>query len=438
MAQHGVASDVPWRDRSEARPTLIAVDTSAGGSLRKAWTPSPGAALVLELETPQFLVGLRLSADGRCSFAVEYSNQGGAGEAPSGAGDVWCSVVEHTCAGAASVEEVLWPDVGAHVRWRLRLCGADSPTITVHELLVWRWGVRLDVPSAFPPSGARLADHQRHLLPYLERGEVVLGDTRLLSQLYHESDLLGWGAAIPFPCFMTLWAKPASSRDFAGLVHRFVRRPATRPPLLVLSGTDVAARDRLRALVKPLLRPEYAERVRHIDDPDRVLAALWGAEQRSAAAPPGLAQVNERLAAAQRRLGVAVRGYAPQFVRRDPLMLLLTREAFGAWAPNRVAAEVEGHDIFRTFAKFSVVDGVVCAEETVWLHEPMAFYAPAPDVRRGDKRPKAFLELLEQQRPSIDRLLDEYEARGWIERDFRRGLEGGLLRHREDEDPHRV
>ena len=49
--------------------------------------------------------------------------------------------------------------------------------------------------------------------------------------------------------------------------------------------------------------------------------------------------------------------YTTQFRRRDPLMLLLTKEVFGTWAPNRVFAEISGHDIFRTYAEFSCVDG---------------------------------------------------------------------------------
>ena len=435
------ATSLRWRDRSEGQPRLAKVQGGMNNiTLPSDWAPAAvGDAFEIMLAKPEFLIGVRVATAGHGgAFAVDYCHQGGAGEA-SVHTEAWCNVVE-----SAEVEstnaEVLWPDVGAHSRWRLRCTRAGGGTVVVESLLVTEWGVRLDELSPFPTSvGAEhLSEAHRDLLPMVQRGELVLGETHLLSQLYHESDLLGWGAPIHFPCFMTIWAKPASTRDFAGLVHRFSRRPGSRAPLLVLSGTDVDARQSLRRRLKSLLRPEYAHIVADIpeSEPDRVVDALWQSEHAAGGGgsqqpAPTLAQVNERLAAAQDRLGVTPRReYAPQFARRDPLILLLTREAFGGWAPNRVAAEVEGHDIFRTYAKFSRVDGVVAAEDAVWLHEPMRFFAPAPDVQRGDKRPRELLRLIEEQRPAIGQLLSEYEANGWIDADFRRGLEEGLLKAR--------
>ena len=61
---------------------LTAVDSCMDGSLRKEWTPTEcGATLIFELTMPEFLTGMWVSATSRCAFAVEYSNQGGAGEA---------------------------------------------------------------------------------------------------------------------------------------------------------------------------------------------------------------------------------------------------------------------------------------------------------------------------------------------------------------------
>jgi hypothetical protein len=151
-----------------------------------------------------------------------------------------------------------------------------------------------------------------------------------------------------------------------------------------------------------------------------------------------LDEVNARIHAAYERLGVPPGGlrqvdfegqacYSPQFLHRDPLMLLLSREAFGAWAPNRVAAEIGGHDIFRTFARFSAVDGVVTSEEAVWLFEPHKFYKPAPDPTHGDKRSAGFKRLLVDQAPWIEKLLAEYAEKGWVNAAFMANLRAGLL-----------
>jgi hypothetical protein len=265
-------------------------------------------------------------------------------------------------------------------------------------------------------------------------GDVVVGDCDLLSQLYHEGDLLGWGADIRFSAFLTIWAKPQVSHDFASLIHRFER---VRPPTLVLSGTSVAQRTRLRTLLKPLLKPEFAALVSELDDPDEIIDALWGSQQ-PAGAGGGSCSVasamdvaNGRIHAAYERLKVPQRlrqaGYTPQFKLHDPLMLLLSREAFGSWNPNRVAAEITGYDIFRTYAQFSAVDGIVCSEEAVWLFDPSRCYRPAPGRSCGDKRTPAFRSLLVEQRPWIDALLNEYLEKGWIDGTFVAGLEGGLL-----------
>lgn len=452
-------TQIPWRDRSEARPVLAPIDRTCSG-IGASWSPShENDTLHFTIEEADFLVGLRFTASTQCDIAVEYAVEGGAGEAVAGGNEQaqWCCVAEHRCAGRG-VEELIWPDVGAHCRWLLRFHGngtSPATTLHVHELLRWDWGIRLDDLRMFTDSrlendtgaGTRrsphLAAHQQHLQHLVESGELVLAThSHLLDQLYHESDLLGWGAPIPFPCFMTIWAKPASRSDFASFVHRFTRRADARPPLLVLSGSSVAARQRLRSFLKSLLLPQYVEVVRGLEDDDAVIDALWKSEQQREQpqqqplsdeeqdAPPSLAEVNRRLRAAQLRLGIAdedVRPYAPQFLRRDPLMLLLTREAFGTWAPNRVAEELGGHDIFRTYARFSCVDGVVCGADAVWLHQPMAFYVPAPDVVRGDKRSEEFFTRLAEQCGLIARLLARYEEEGWIDAPFRSGLEQGIL-----------
>jgi hypothetical protein len=119
--------------------------------------------------------------------------------------------------------------------------------------------------------------------------------------------------------------------------------------------------------------------------------------------------------------------YNPQFLCHDPLVLLLTKEAFGSWAPNRVEAEIGGHDIFRTYAQFSAADGCVCAEDTVWLHEPHSFYVPDPSTSRGDKRTPSFIEMISKQRQWIDQLLSEYQQAGFVDSAFVAGLQGGLL-----------
>ena len=236
------------------------------------------------------------------------------------------------------------------------------------ERCVPNFEVRLDVPAAFsaPDATENFSPSVRELIAV---GDVVVGDCDLLSQLYHEGDLLGWGADIRFSAFLTIWAKPQVSHDFAILIHRFER---VRPPTLVLSGTSVAQRTRLRTLLKPLLKPEFAALMSELDDPDEIIDALWGSQQ-PAGAGGGSCSVasamdvaNGRIHAAYERLKVPQRlrqaGYTPQFKLHDPLMLLLSREAFGSWNPNRVAAEITGYDIFRTYAQFSTVLTVLCVQ----------------------------------------------------------------------------
>jgi len=302
---------------------------------------------------------------------------------------------------------------------------AVRPTLKLTEQPFGRVTAQLGRWAELPQSAQRLA----------EQGVLVLGDCDLLEQLYHESDLLGWGAEIPFPCFMTVWAKPLTPYDFASIVHRFVRRPEA--PILVMSGKSKKARLSLRTHLKALLKPEWARRVAHLEDPEEVIAELWRVKEEQNATvqspPPTLEEINQRLHAAYHRLKVpeAFRqdSYNCQFRCRDPLMLLLTKEAFGTWAPNRVFAEIKGHDIFRTYAEFSSVDGVVCDDDAVWMHKPADFYVPKPDMTNGDKRAGELFDLLERQRPFIRTLLQEYEQHDppLVSRDFRIGLESGFL-----------
>lgn len=435
---------LPWRWRSEAGATLEDIGPIAGvagpaGDIVAAvtgWCPEAAeSTLLFELPSAEFLVAARLTSSGPVALIVEYCVQGGAGESAVRAAADWFPVADCIIHPGETPTELLWPDVGAHCQWRLRATEAAASTkVVVHALMRWHWQVRLNAPSAFACSGGldkeRLALMPEVAVEHLRAGELVVGDNALLSQLYHESDLLGWGSPIPFPCFMTSWAKPATRHDFASLIHRFER---LRPPLLLLSGTSVTQRERLRVLLKSLLRPELLPLVADLEDPDAVIERLWSSQRAGPAAAdtPTLAEVNRRLQAIEERLALPSdlrRGeYACQFHRRDPLMLLMTREAFGTWAPNRVATEIGGHDIFRTYAEFSCIDGVICAEDAVWLHRPQEFYRPAPDPALGDKRPPALLQLLQRQRPYIDALLSHYAAQGLLPPGFREGLEGALL-----------
>jgi len=429
---------LPWRWRQEGGPSLVSVGAVACEGSAAVETALPaeaaGATLSFALEAASFLHAARISAAGPAPVAVEveYLSQGGGGES-SAAQVAWFSIATFTLSRESGPREIIWPDAGAHREWRLRVLeGAPGCTLTVHALLQWHWEVRLDSPAAFSPASNDLAAARglsQEAMACLQQGDLVFGDNNLLSQLYHESDLLTWGAPIPFPCFMTIWAKPESPHDFAGLVHRFRQ---VRPPLLVLSGTGVQQRTHLREMLKHLLRPEFQPLVKDAKTADEVIEALWRSKATaSGEAPPTLALINARLQAIQDRLGLPpelrCEEYTVQFRRRDPLMLLMTKEAFGGWAPNRVFAEIEGHDIFRTYAEFSCVDGVVCAEDAVWLHSPKDFYEPAALPEVGDKRSVACLELLEKQRPYIVKLLGYYVEKGMISEDFRAGLEAGFL-----------
>ena len=57
-------------------------------------------------------------------------------------------------------------------------------------LLVWSFPVRIDVPEAFPcreaPPGLSPV-----VCELIASGKVVVGDSELLRQIYHEGDLLG-------------------------------------------------------------------------------------------------------------------------------------------------------------------------------------------------------------------------------------------------------
>ena len=140
-----------------------------------------------------------------------------------------------------------------------------------------------------------------------------------------------------------------------------------------------------------------------------------------------LNEIQERL-----RVPVSLRvdGYRTQFQVKDPLTLLMTREAFGSWAANRVFVEVAGRDIFRTFARFSWVDGIICADEAVWMHNLSDFYEPAPDMINGDKRSAEFLSRLEATRPYIATLLNDYDDKKLLPAGFRASLERTLLSKR--------
>jgi hypothetical protein len=217
---------------------------------------------------------------------------------------------------------------------------------------------------------------------------LVQGSGNLLQQLYHESDLIGWGASIDFPCFMTVCAKEATSFDFASLIHRFVRSESASP-LLLLSGASPSQRHDLWRRLKPLLLPAFSDVVKGIEEPDAVVEALWRHHEacQCASPPPALDEVNCRLHRAYDRLDVPFHlrqnEYSCQFHKRDPLMLLLTKETFGCWAPNRVACEIQGRDIFRTFAMFSCVDGIVCGDDALWIVDAESIL---PAIARPDSR----------------------------------------------------
>ena len=87
------------------------------------------------------------------------------------------------------------------------------------------------------------------------------------------------------------------------------------------------------------------------------------------------------------------------------------------------------HELLRAFDAFSCVDGVVCGDDSVWLHAAAlaSCYEPAPSPAHGDTRPAPMLALLAKQRPFIDRLLRDYELRGWLADGFRQGLHEALL-----------
>eukprot|EP00928_Gymnodinium_smaydae_P029595 TRINITY_DN22247_c0_g1_i1.p1 TRINITY_DN22247_c0_g1~~TRINITY_DN22247_c0_g1_i1.p1 ORF type:complete len:439 (+),score=49.76 TRINITY_DN22247_c0_g1_i1:59-1375(+) len=403
-----------WRWQDEAGLRLVGIESSCKAvaepagqvvELGEEWTPQDASnCVVFTCEQAEFVHGVKLKVrgGGSFSFSFEYANDGGAGEAKAAAGG-WESVTSASVPADDAEHDVAWPDVGAHNRWRLR-ADAGQAQVQVKSLLTRSWTVNLQAATFGKANAEMFPGLPASAASLIQSGEVVLGDNDLLSQLYHESDLLGWGTPISFSCFMTLWAKRSSAFDFAVLVHRFRR---IRPPLLVLSGTGVEHRERLRRQLKSLLRPEFMDIVKDVSEPDEVIDLLWRSkgETKTATSPSSLEEVNRGLQQLYARLGVPEDlryDYATQFRRRDPLMLLLTKEVFGSWAPNRVFAEITGHDIFRTYAEFSCVDGVVCAEDAVWLHEPHKFYEPAPNTQFGDKRPAEFIELVKQQKPYID------------------------------------
>lgn len=135
------------------------------------------------------------------------------------------------------------------------------------------------------------------------------------------------------------------------------------------------------------------------------------------------AELEERIASVQARLRLPAElcceqagwgALAPQWHRRDALALLLSREVCGAWAPNGVQPESDEELLLRAFARFSILDGVVCAEDCVMLHALHTCYEAAPSPARGDTRPAHMLDLLRKQRPYVARLLRDYELRGWL------------------------
>mmetsp|Transcript_23800 Transcript_23800/g.48051 ORF Transcript_23800/g.48051 Transcript_23800/m.48051 type:complete len:457 (+) Transcript_23800:98-1468(+) len=436
-----VAGSIPWRWREESGATVVPVEGTSDTRPADA-----DGTVCFALDRAEFAIGMQLElrADASsCTITCEmqYCHEGGAGEssAPSDQPAAWFGIssIELEATEAWAQHQIFWPDVGAHKKWRVVATSQTAHTfhMSAHSLLVWCFQVRLDVAEAFPASvPADVEQYPGSVGELIAAGDVVIGNNELLSQLYHEGDLLGWGTDIRFPAFFTIWAKRQTPHDFASLIHRFER---VRAPTLVLSGTSVAQRSRLRNLLKPLLRPEFAELVRGLEDPDEIIAALWDAHEPAGrgrggtSAASAMEEANGRIRAAYERLQVPEHlqqaHYTPQFKKHDPLMLLLSHEAFGSWGPNRVAAELGGTDIFRTFAQFAAVDGIVTSEEAVWLFDASSCYRPAPDPRCGDKRSLAFRTLLREQRPWIEALLREYHARGWVDAAFVAGLHGALL-----------
>lgn len=248
-----------------------------------------------------------------------------------------------------------WPDVGDHEFWRLRVLEGRACTLENIMFHACECGVKLPDPSNFqrlaegcavygrpplhpqcnPVSFHRL-NRYAQLAPGAQDvardGVLVQGSGNLLQQLYHESDLIGWGASIDFPCFMTVCAKEATPFDFASLIHRFVRSESASP-LLLVGGASPSKRQDLRRRLKPLLLPAFSDVVKDIEDPDAVVEALWRHHEayQCVSPPPALDEVNCRLHRAYDRLDVPFHlrqnEYSCQFHKRDPLMLLLTKEA---------------------------------------------------------------------------------------------------------------
>jgi hypothetical protein len=236
---------------------------------------------------------MQMEVPGTSSFCgeIQYSHMGGAGEAVCrGEPTEWFGIskFELEASTTGMQHELIWPDIGAHAHWRAIATARGDSQLAVRKLLVWEYQTRLDVHEAFVmPAPTEIASFAQNMRPLIESGDLVLGNNSMLPQLHHEGDLLGWGASIQGrPAFMTLYAKAQTSRDFAGLIHRFRR---VRAPLLVLSGTSVAAREKLRRLLKPLLKPEFASSVSGLDDPDEIISALCRSQQTTAGgggAPP--------------------------------------------------------------------------------------------------------------------------------------------------------
>lgn len=446
-ATSGASSAVPWRLQDTGRPRLVDLAVCAAPVSAPpidqidivdgctTWYPGGAGSCISFPFDHKFAIAasfLARRAEGQDTspeVVVEYADQ-----------DIgpWFSVWEGPLSADEVVQTIQWPDVGGRNYFRIRTL--DSKLGCCAEIRFYRreWGEKLTDAAHFSRVDedselyASLSLEGRRLA---SDGYVLVGDGDLLSQLYHESDLLGWGVDITFPCFMTLWAKEATPHDFGVLVHRFLR---TRSPLLLMSGTSHSEREKLWQMLKPLLRPEFAEWVSDILDPSEVVEELWLRWERmqDQLLAPALPEVNARLHQAYERLQVPAElrqeSYSCQFHKRDPLMLLLTKEAFGTWAPNRVADEIQGRDIFRTFAQFSCVDGIVCADDAVWMHAPVNHYAACSDPIRGDKRTAEYFALLERQRPYLSQLLAEYEQKELVTKASRTSIEQSLLCDRVD------